>query len=66
MRRILSRWGIGRRLYAAFGVVLLVMFGISLVAVQGLGFTEQRVQRVERELRPVTRAANELSRQLYR
>lgn len=52
MHDFLSRFSITQRLYAAFAFSLLVLLGISLVALQGLSRTEQRVSGVVERIQP--------------
>ena len=66
MDKLLSSISITSKLYAAFALALLVMLGVSLVSLQGLSSTQERVSNVVERIQPVVLAAMDLEQQLHR
>jgi len=66
MDRLLSRLSISRRLHIAFGFMLVLVVGVSLVGLNGFQATEQRVNEVVNRIQPAAMAAMDLEREVYR
>ena len=65
MDRLFFRLSISHSLHIAFGFMLALVVGVSLVGLNGLQATERRVNEVVNHIQPAATAAQDLVRQVY-